>query len=243
MKLAYLSLAPVALAAFAGCADSQPAPRLQGQTSQQQVVQESRTTVLSAQAEAAVQAREATGERETAVFAGGCFWCTEADFEKVPGVVEAVSGYTGGDTADPNYRQVTGGGTGHYEAVEVTYDPGLVSYAELVDYYFRTIDPTDPRGQFCDKGSSYRTAVFATPEQIAIARAELDEVKATKPFEADVVTPVLPAGEFYDAEDYHQDYYKKNRVKYGFYRQGCGRNARLEELWGEDALSFRPAIN
>ena len=191
-----------------------------------------RTEVLQAQA---------SGTTAEAVFAGGCFWCVESDFEKVPGVIEAVSGYTGGTTDNPTYKEVTYSETGHYEAVKVIYDPARVSYEELVDYFFRTIDPTDARGQFCDKGSSYRTAVFATPEQMAAAKAELDEVKATKPFKAPIVTPVLKAQTFYDAEDYHQDYYKTNAVKYKFYRQGCGRDARLEKLWGDDAGVFKAA--
>ena len=191
-----------------------------------------RTEVLQAQA---------SGTTAEAVFAGGCFWCVESDFEKVPGVIEAVSGYTGGTTDNPTYKEVTYSETGHYEAVKVIYDPARVSYEELVDYFFRTIDPTDARGQFCDKGSSYRTAVFATSEQMAAAKAELDEVKATKPFKAPIVTPVLKAQTFYDAEDYHQDYYKTNAVKYKFYRQGCGRDARLEKLWGDDAGVFKAA--
>ena len=191
-----------------------------------------RTEVLQAQA---------SGERAEAVFAGGCFWCVESDFEKVPGVIEAVSGYTGGTTDNPTYDDVTYKETGHYEAVKVIYDPAQVSYEELVDYFFRTIDPTDARGQFCDKGSSYRTAVFATPDQMAAAQAELEEVKATKPFNAPIVTPVLAAQTFYDAEDYHQNYYKTNSIRYKFYRQGCGRDARLEELWGADAGKFKTA--
>ena len=181
------------------------------------------------------------GATAEAIFAGGCFWCTEKDFEAVPGVIEAVSGYTGGTTVDPTYEEVTRADTGHYEAVRVVYDPAQVSYAELVDYYFRTIDPTDARGQFCDKGDSYRTAIFATPEQRAIAEAELAEVRATKPFEAPVVTPVLDAQTFYDAEGYHQDYHKTNSLKYRFYRSGCGRDKRLRELWGDEALAWRPS--
>ena len=182
----------------------------------------------------------ASSDRAEAIFAGGCFWCVESDFEKIPGVVEVISGYTGGTTDNPTYKEVTYKETGHYEAAKVIYDPSQVSYAELVDYYFRTIDPTDDRGQFCDKGSSYRTAIFATPEQMEAAQAELEEVKATKPFNATIVTPVLEAQAFYDAEDYHQDYYKTNAIKYKFYRQGCGRDARLKELWGDDAGKFVP---
>ena len=176
----------------------------------------------------------ASGETATAIFAGGCFWCTEADFEKVPGVISAVSGYTGGTVPDPTYEQVSADTTGHYEAVRVTYDPARVGYEALVDYYFRTVDPTDAGGQFCDRGTSYRTAIFvAGPEQRQAAEAEKAEVDAL--LEEPVVTPVLPAGEFYLAEDYHQDYYKKNSLKYGFYRSRCGRDARLAELWGDKA--------
>ena len=181
--------------------------------------------------ETATPAPSPSGETETAIFAGGCFWCTEADFEKVPGVVSAVSGYTGGTLKDPTYEQVSAGGTGHYEAVRVTYDPAQVSYKQLVDYYFRTVDPTDAGGQFCDRGDSYRTAIFVGgPEERRIAEAEKVEAGATLADE--VVTPVLPAAPFYEAEAYHQDYYKANSLKYRFYRTRCGRDARLAGLWG-----------
>ncbi len=170
----------------------------------------------------------------TATFAGGCFWCTEADFEKVPGVISAVSGYTGGTTQNPTYKQVSAGGTGHYEAVKVTYDPARVSYPELARYFFRTVDPTDAGGQFCDRGESYRTAMFvADAAQRAAAEAALKE--AGKALWHPVVTPVLPAAAFWEAEGYHQDYYKKNKLKYNFYRSRCGRDARLAEVWGQKA--------
>ena len=177
----------------------------------------------------------ATGDRAEAIFAGGCFWCVEADFEKLPGVEEVVSGYTGGTTRNPTYEEVVRENTGHYEAAKIIYDPGIVSYEDLLDHYWTTVDPTDARGQFCDKGDSYRTAIFATPEQMEAARESLEEVKEAKPFEADIVTPVLKAQTFYDAEDYHQDYYKKKRVRYNVYRTGCGRDARLKQLWGDRA--------
>ena len=177
----------------------------------------------------------AAADRAEAVFAGGCFWCVEADFEKLPGVEEVVSGYTGGRTRNPTYEEVVRENTGHYEAAKVIYDPSVVSYEELLDHYWTTVDPTDAEGQFCDKGNSYRTAIFATPEQMEAARESLEEVKATKPFEAPIVTPVLEAQRFYDAESYHQDYYRKKRVRYNFYRTGCGRDARLEQLWGDRA--------
>ena len=172
---------------------------------------------------------------ETAIFAGGCFWCVEKDFEDVDGVLEVVSGYSGGQLDNPTYEQVSYTETGHYEAAEVLYDPSKVSYRELVDYFWTTVDPTDPNGQFCDKGSSYRTAVFATPEQMADARASLDAVRADKPFSDPIVTPVLPATTFYDAEAKHQDYYRKNPVRYKAYRTGCRRDARVKKLWGERA--------
>jgi methionine-S-sulfoxide reductase len=180
----------------------------------------------------AAKAEAASGRTETANFAGGCFWCTEADFEKVPGVTAAVSGYTGGGTVNPTYDQVSAGGTGHYEAVRVSYDPARVSYGELARYFFRTVDPTDGGGQFCDRGDSYRTAIFAAdPGQFAAAQAALAE--AGKALRKPLATPVLAAARFYPAEDYHQDYYKKNKLKSGFYRSRCGRDARLAEVWGK----------
>lgn len=180
------------------------------------------------EAQAAVAAPART---ETAIFAGGCFWCTEADFEKLPGVTQAVSGYIGGRTRNPTYEQVSKGGTGHYEAVRITYHPSRVSYAQLARHFFRTVDPTDAGGQFCDRGESYRTAIFATtPEQKRIAEAARAE--ANRALRGRVVTPVLAASTFYLAEGYHQDYYKKNPIRYRFYRSRCGRDARLKEVWG-----------
>ncbi len=170
---------------------------------------------------------------DSAIFAGGCFWCVESDFEKLPGVIEAVSGYTGGETTNPTYKQVSYTETGHYEAVKITFDPAVTSYETLVNHFWGTIDPTDPNGQFCDKGSSYRTAIFARPDQLGTAEESRNQVEKTKPFKADIVTPILPAAKFYNAEDYHQDYYKKNPLKYKFYRTGCGRDARLAKLWGK----------
>ena len=171
----------------------------------------------------------------TAIFAGGCFWCVEKDFEEVTGVVEVTSGYSGGMLDNPDYKTVSYTETGHYEAAEVLYDPDVVSYRELVDYFWTTVDPTDDSGQFCDKGTSYRTAVFATPEQRADAEASLAAVKLSKPFSDPIVTPVLDAVTFYDAEGYHQDYYRKNPLRYKAYRTGCRRDARLNRLWGDEA--------
>jgi len=171
---------------------------------------------------------------KTAIFAGGCFWCIEADFEKLTGVSSVVSGYTGGaaDTAD--YKTVSYTETGHYEAVEVSYDPSKVSYAELVEYFWRHIDPTNPHGQFCDSGSSYRSGIFyGSDEEQAIVEKSLAALNANKPFDADIVTAIAAAKPFYLAEDYHQDYYKKNPIRYNLYRRGCGRDARITQLWGE----------
>ena len=174
------------------------------------------------------------GPTAVAIFAGGCFWCTEADFEKVPGVRTAVSGYIGGRTADPTYEQVSAGGTGHYEAVRITFDPRKVSYGQLVDYYFRTVDPTDAGGQFCDRGESYRTAIFpVNAEQQQLAQAEKAEV--VQALSRPVATEIIPASRFYPAEGYHQDYHTRNQLKYDFYRGRCGRDARLAEVWGKNA--------
>jgi len=173
-----------------------------------------------------------SGIVDTAVFAGGCFWCVESDFEKLPGVIEAVSGYTGGHTSNPTYKAVSRTETGHYEAVEVRFDPRVITYPELVEYFWKTVDPTDADGQFCDKGSSYRTAIFARPDQVGYANTSKANLESTKPFRAPIVTPVLPAARFYNAEDYHQDYYKKNPIRYKYYRTGCRRDATLKKLWG-----------
>lgn len=188
---------------------------------------------LAGAADAAPGSRPApTAQRlETAVFAGGCFWCTESDMEKIPGVVSAVSGYTGGTTRNPTYEQVTAQTSGHLEAVRVTYDPRRISYRQLVDRFWRTIDVTDDGGQFCDRGQSYRTAVFATAAQKPIADASR-AAAARAVRTGRLLTPVRPAATFWPAEDYHQDFYKKNPLRYRVYRQGCGRDARLRAVWG-----------
>lgn len=167
----------------------------------------------------------------TAVFAGGCFWCVEADFDKVEGVIETTSGYTGGHVDNPTYKQVTHGDTGHYEAVKVSYDPSKVSYDELAEYFVRHIDPTDAQGQFCDKGSSYRSAIFVSGQGERVD-AEATLAEAGRELGQDIVTEVLPAAAFWPAEDYHQDYYVRSAVKYDFYRAACGRDARVKALWG-----------
>lgn len=167
----------------------------------------------------------------TAVFAAGCFWCVEEAFEKVPGVVRAVSGYTGGNSVDPTYAAVTAGGTGHYEAVRVVYDPTKVSYTQLLEVFWRNVDPFDPVGQFCDKGESYRAAIFpSTPEETLAADASRAAVSAGLGRTVDPA--IVPASRFYDAETYHQDYYLKNSQRYSFYKWRCGRAQRLEQVWG-----------
>jgi peptide-methionine (S)-S-oxide reductase len=169
-----------------------------------------------------------------AVFAGGCFWCTESDFDHIPGVVSTTSGYAGGRIADPSYEQVSAGGTGHLESVRVVYDPARVSYQTLVARYFRTVDPLDGGGQFCDRGSQYRSAIFAA--NAAEKRiAEATRARAAALLRKPVATLILPAAPFYPAEAYHQDYYRKNPIRYRYYRAGCGRDARLTAVWGKSA--------
>jgi len=169
-----------------------------------------------------------------AVFAGGCFWCVEEAFEKLPGVVEAVSGYIGGRSGNPTYEQVSAGGTGHTEAVQVEYDPSRISYEELLDVFWRNIDPTVKNRQFCDVGSQYRSGIFYDgPAQREAAEASREKLQGTKPFTEEVVTEIVAATTFYAAEDYHQNYYDKNPIRYKFYKRGCGRERRLKELWGD----------
>ena len=169
-----------------------------------------------------------------AIFAGGCFWCVEADFDKVPGVLATTSGYIGGHVANPTYPQVSAKGTGHAEAVEVVFDPSRISYEQLLERYWRMIDPTTRDRQFCDVGSPYRTAIFALDAaQLRAAQASRAALDGSKPFPEPNVTQIVPAGPFYAAEEYHQDYYRKNPIRYRYYRAGCGRDARLEQLWGK----------
>lgn len=172
-----------------------------------------------------------------ATFAGGCFWCVESDFDKVPGVLSTTSGYIGGTVAKPTYEQVSSKSTGHAEAVEIVFDPVRVSYSQLLEHYWRTIDPTTKDRQFCDVGSPYRTAIFAHgPEQLAAAQASLAALEKSKPFKEPIVTQIVLAGPFYPAEEYHQDYYKKNPIRYKYYRTSCGRDDRVKELWGAAAV-------
>ena len=177
----------------------------------------------------------APAKTAVATFAGGCFWCVEEAFDKVPGVLSAVSGYTGGTVANPTYEQVSGlGNTGHAEAVRVTYDPAKVSYGQLVDWFWRNIDPIQAGGQFCDHGSSYRSAIFYhDEEQKKVAEASRQALAASGRFKQPIATEITAAGPFYDAEDYHQGYYKKNPNRYRFYKYGCGRAQRLQQIWGK----------
>ena len=171
---------------------------------------------------------------EKAIFAAGCFWCTEAAFEEVPGVISAVSGYTGGTVKNPSYEQVSSGRTGHAEAVEVTFDPAKVSYDKLLDVFWVNHDPTVANRQFCDSGSQYRPGIFyLSDEQKKAAEASKAKYEKLKTFKQPLLTEITKAGAFYPAEDYHQDYYKKNPLQYKFYVTGCGRYARLDSLWGD----------
>ena len=171
-----------------------------------------------------------------ATFAGGCFWCMEPPFDRLPGVTATISGYTGGRVANPSYEQVSSGTTGHAEAVQVIYDPKKVSYEKLLEVYWVNIDPTVKDRQFCDSGHQYRTAIFYNDDsQRKAAEASKAALEKSKPFREPIVTPIEMAGAFYPAEEYHQDYYKKNPVRYNFYRNGCGRDARLKQLWGDKA--------
>jgi peptide-methionine (S)-S-oxide reductase len=167
----------------------------------------------------------------TAIFAGGCFWCVEKDFEKLPGVIEVESGYTAGKTPNPSYEQVSSGSTGHAEAVRVIYDPQKVSYPQLVDYFWRHIDPTVKDRQFCDVGSQYRSGIYwANEAERKVAEASRDALLKSGKFKT-IHTELAPATTFWLAETYHQDYYKKNPIRYNYYRKSCGRDARVEEVW------------
>ena len=173
-------------------------------------------------------------EYEYATFAGGCFWCMEPPFDKLDGVVSTTSGYTGGHKNNPGYKEVSAGTTGHTEAVQIVYDPKKVSYETLLDVFWHNVDPTTKDRQFCDKGNQYRTGIFYNNEkQKQLAETSKAELEKTKPFEAAIVTGITEASAFYPAEDYHQDYYMKNPVRYKYYRYSCGRDKRLNSLWEE----------
>ncbi len=205
-------------------------------------------TIIAFAATASLSASMASAQdMQSAYVAGGCFWCVEADFEKLAGVEEVISGYMGGDVPDPTYNQVVAGGTGHYEAVEIIYNAEEVSYAQLMNAFFRSVDPLDAGGQFCDRGESYRTAIFVENEQQR-QTAEAAKAEAESVLGQDVVTPILDAVPFYVAEAYHQDYYLKDEIiltrrgpktkadAYDFYRDACQRDERVRELWGQEAL-------
>ncbi|MCG6870961.1 MAG: peptide-methionine (S)-S-oxide reductase MsrA [Gammaproteobacteria bacterium] len=175
----------------------------------------------------------AQGPTAVATFAGGCFWCMEPPYDKLDGVLSTTSGYTGGQLENPTYKQVSHGGTGHAEAVQIEYDPSRVSYEKLLEVFWHNIDPTTANRQFCDSGNQYRSAIFYhDAEQERLARASLAELQKNKPFSGKIVTQIVAAERFYVAEDYHQDYYKKNPLRYKYYRYACGRDKRLEQLWG-----------
>jgi peptide-methionine (S)-S-oxide reductase len=177
-----------------------------------------------------------TDHLDTAIFAGGCFWCTESDLDKLPGVISTTSGYIGGTANNPTYEQVVTGRTGHVEAVRIQFDKTVTDFETLLQAFWRTIDPVFPDGQFCDIGPQYRSAIFyLTPEQNAAAQASKNALAVSGRFELPIVTEILPATMFYPAEDYHQDYYLKNPANYAQYRNKCGRDARLKQLWGDEA--------
>ena len=195
------------------------------------------------QSEKSVLMKTESKNLKTATFAGGCFWCMESDFEKVSGVVEAVSGYTGGQKQNPTYEEVSAGGTGHAEAVQVTYDPAKITYKELLDVFWRHVDPTDAGGQFVDRGSQYRTAIFYhDEEQKRIAEDSREQMEKSSRISAPIVTEIVPLTEFYPAEDYHQDYYRHNPLRYRFYRLGSGRDQFLKSTWGAEATASSGAV-
>ena len=189
--------------------------------------------MTNAQTAASSAAPSTASNKASAIFAGGCFWCIEKDFEKLQGVIEVESGYTAGKTAKPTYEQVSAGRTGHTEAVRVHYDPSKVSYAQLVEYFWRHIDPTVKDQQFCDHGTQYRSGIYwQNPEERKAVETSLEQLKKSGRFQQ-IHTEIAPASTFWLAEDYHQDYYKKNPVRYNYYRKSCGRDARVEQLWGK----------
>lgn len=193
------------------------------------------TAALSGvRADAQARRADEPGQTSVATFAGGCFWCMEPPFDELPGVLSTVSGYIGGHKTDPTYDQVSGGGTGHAEAVQVRFDPARISYQELLQVFWRNIDPVTPDRQFCDGGSQYRSAIFYhDDEQQRLAESSKAELEDSGRFERPIVTQISAATSFYPAEDYHQDYYRKNPLRYKFYRTSCGRDRRLEEIWAE----------
>jgi len=196
-----------------------------------------KTLIAACLLAAAVGGASAQDKTAKAIFAGGCFWCVEADFDKVPGVISTTSGYINGTVKNPTYKQVSAGGTGHAEAVEIVYDPAKVTYAKLLDVFWRNIDPLVKDKQFCDSGDMYRTAIFYLDDEQKQLADETRKKVAAKFAPRVVYTEISKADTFYPAEDYHQDYYKKNEARYNFYRWNCGRDQRLEQLWGKKESS------
>jgi len=193
-------------------------------------------TLVSFNALANAESNESPNNYATATFAGGCFWCMEPPYDKLKGVISTTSGYMGGHVDKPSYQQVSRGNTGHTEVVQVIYDPAVISYEKLLQTFWHNIDPTDTRGQFCDKGSQYRTEIFYhNAEQRDLAQQSKTALRGNKSFKGDIVTPISAAPSFFPAEGYHQDYYQKNPIRYKYYRYSCGRDNRLEQLWGDQA--------
>jgi peptide-methionine (S)-S-oxide reductase len=191
-------------------------------------------TLLALTANANAAEQKASQGYAIATFAGGCFWCMEPPFDKLDGVISTTSGYMGGHVDNPTYQQVSKGGTGHAEVMQVTYDPDRISYKKLLQTFWKNVDPTDAGGQFCDRGNQYRTGIFYHSEaQRQLAQQSKTALVADKPFSDEIVTPIVQASSFYPAEEYHQDYYQKNPIRYKYYRFSCGRDARLERLWGD----------
>jgi peptide-methionine (S)-S-oxide reductase len=197
-------------------------------------------TTLALAACCAGPALAADQQPATATFAGGCFWCMEPPFDALDGVISTTSGYTGGHVPAPNYKQVSAGGTGHTEAVQVVYDPARVGYETLLEVFWRNIDPLDAKGQFCDRGDQYRTGIFYhDEEQKRLAEASRGRLDASRVLDQPIVTEITAVTVFYPAEDYHQDYYQRNPFRYKFYRHGCGRDKRLQALWGKQRAGTR----
>jgi peptide-methionine (S)-S-oxide reductase len=187
------------------------------------------------------EASTAQSSKAVATFAGGCFWCMEGPFEKLPGVKSVISGYTGGQKKNPTYEEVSSGSTGHAESVQILYDPAVITYDRLLEVFWHNIDPLAANAQFCDHGSQYRSAIyFHDDAQRQAAEASKQKIEASGQLRGKIVTEIVPASTFYPAEEYHQDYYKKNPVRYNMYRTGCGRDRRLKELWGEQAGGGHP---
>ena len=195
-----------------------------------------RTLLFSLLVGSALISPAPAGKTERAIFAGGCFWCMEPAFDRLKGVISVTPGYTGGQTKDPTYEEVAAGGTGHAESVEVLFDPDRITYGELLEVFWHNIDPTVKDRQFCDVGHQYRSAIFFhNEEQHRLALKSRETLEQSKPFRGAIQTEIVRAGEFYPAEEYHQHYYRKNPLRYKFYRGGCGRDQRLKELWGSAA--------